>query len=392
MGHTSAESDLEELLAESPADAARRAADSFSLADGDALALYGAGTLGRTTLAGLRAAGVGPVAFADDTPEKRGQMVDGLPVMPPAEIIKRFGARAVFAVTILNPRLSFLEARRRLESHGAERVVSFLSLAWKYPQSLLPHYQYELPQALLLKARGLREAFGVWADDESRRQFVAHLRFRLRADYDALPARSRDIYFPADVPLALGDGATFVDCGAYDGDTLREFLKHVGGRFRAAHAFEPDAENCQKLRAYVSTLDDDVARKVHVHHAGVGARRAVMSFDATGNTGASLAPGGAASVEVVPVDEIVTSNGAPVYVKYDVEGAEGDALRGTEKLIARSRPALAVSVYHLPDDFWRLPLYLRSLPARYSLFLRTHGEDGMDLICYAIPAGAGASS
>jgi FkbM family methyltransferase len=382
---------LEELLAESPADAAQRAADSFSLAAGDALALYGAGTLGRTALAGLRAAGVEPVAFADDTPEKRGRTLDGLPVMPPAEIAERYGARAVFAVTILNPRLSFLGAKRRLEAHGAGRVVSFLSLAWKYPARLLPHYQYELPQDLLAEARGVREAFDVWADDESRRQFVAHLRFRLRADYGALPARSRDIYFPADVPLALGADATFVDCGAYDGDTLREFLRHVGGRFRAVHAFEPDAENCRRLREFVSTLGDGAAHKIHVHHAGVGAARARMSFDATGNTGASLKPGGAAQVEVVPVDEVVEPDGASVYVKYDVEGAEGDALRGTERLIARSRPALAVSVYHLPDDFWRLPLYLKSLPADYRLFLRTHGEDGMDLICYAIPtAGAGA--
>ena len=44
-----------------------------------------------------------------------------------------------------------------------------------------------------------------------------------------------------------------------------------------------------------------------------------------------------------------------------------------------------MSVYHLPDDLWQLPLYIRSLNPDYKLFLRTQGEDGMDAICFAVP-------
>ena len=54
-------------------------------------------------------------------------------------------------------------------------------------------------------------------------------------------------------------------------------------------------------------------------------------------------------------------------------------------MIRRVRPVLAVSVYHRPDDLWRLPPYLKSLGPGYRLFLRTQGEDGMDVICYAVP-------
>ena len=87
-------------------------------------ALYGAGQLGRAMLRKLRAAGVEPVAFADDTPEKQGQVIDGLPVMASKTAAEKFGAQLVFVVTILNPLLNFVTARRRLAELTGARVLS----------------------------------------------------------------------------------------------------------------------------------------------------------------------------------------------------------------------------------------------------------------------------
>src|SRR3954453_11484545 len=78
------------------------------------IVLYGAGNLGRSVLERLRSADVEPVAFVDDTPSKQGKLVDGLQVVSPEEIVPRFGPDTVFAVTILNPALRFLEARENL--------------------------------------------------------------------------------------------------------------------------------------------------------------------------------------------------------------------------------------------------------------------------------------
>lgn len=386
---TSPETELEELLAEDPAGVVARAVEPLrGLETGRRrVALYGAGTLGRQVLERMRRAGVEPAAFADDTPGKQGQEVDGVPVMRPREAAERFGAGLVFVVTILNPALRFAEARARLERETGRPALSFLNLAWKYPAAFLPFYQFELPGEVLRKAGEIRAAFRAFADEESRRQFVAHLRFRLRLDYAALPANSHDDYFPEGLLPELPADAVFVDCGAFDGDTVRRFLAQQRGRFGAVYAFEPDADNFGRLRDYAAGLGEAAAR-VHVFQAGVGDRRTTLRFNATGNMSASLSDEGTVEVEVLPVSEVVRENGAgAVYVKYDVEGAEWEALRGTEDLIRRSLPLLAVSVYHRPDDLWRLPLHLRSLSPAYRLFLRTQGDDGMDVICYAIPAG-----
>src|SRR5688500_7146157 len=95
--------ELDQLLAERPETAGLRAAAQGAFRAGDALVLYGAGTLGRSTLDKLRGLGVEPVAFADDTPEKQGQRIDGLKVVTPKQAVETYGDRIVFAVTIMNP-------------------------------------------------------------------------------------------------------------------------------------------------------------------------------------------------------------------------------------------------------------------------------------------------
>ena len=386
MEANSVERDLDSLLSESPEDASLRASNKFSLEANDSLSLYGAGTLGRTVLDKLRCVGIEPVAFADDTPEKQGQTIEGVPVMTPEGVASKFGKQTVFVVTILNPALSFLEAKRRLKALNGARVVSFLEIAWEYPEAFLPYYQFELPQNVLSKASDIRRAFALWEDDESRRQFVRHLRYRLYLDYEALPKNSKDDYFPVDVVPRLPADTTFVDCGAYDGDTIRQFLRHQENDFNEIFAFEPDENNCAKLRDYVSTLPTDISGRIHIYNAGVGSKRTKMRFNPTGNTSAAFDTSGAAQVDVLPIQEIVTGSRGAIYVKFDVEGAEWEAIEGMQRLIEVKQPRLAVSIYHRTDDLWQLPLYLKSLNPAYRLYLRTQGEDGMDVICYAVSA------
>jgi FkbM family methyltransferase len=387
MKHVDTQAELNDLLSEPYDLAAQRMTQQARAHEtgNELYALYGAGQLGRTVLANLRAAGVEPVAFVDDTRAKQGQIVDGLPVMLPQQAALRHGGRLVFVVTILNPLLNFLTARRRLQELTEARVISFLHLAWRYPESFLPYCQFESPLNVLKKAPDIRRAFQLFADEESRRQFVAHLRFRLQLDHEALPACVPDNYFPPGVLPVLPPDVVFVDCGAYDGDSVRAFLAHQQGRFDRIYAFEPDARNCERLRSYVASLGAD-AERIHVLNVGAGQRREKLRFDPAGNMSSSFSASGAVEVDVLPIDEVVEANGVPVYLKFDVEGAEWEALKGCRRLLERARPLMAISVYHRPDDLWQLPLYIESLGLGYYSFLRTQGEDGADVIAYFLPA------
>jgi len=323
------------------------------------------------------------LAFIDDTPAKQGHLVDGLEVIALTDAVARHPGAAV-VVTMLNQHTNFRAARRVVERHGRE-ALSFAALAWSYPETFLPWLALDLPQRILAAAAEIRAAFDLLADEESRRQLVQHLAFRLRCDYAALPEALPRQYFPIDILPRLPDDTTFVDCGAFDGDTVRAFLAHQGGRFERVHALEPDPASCRRLRSFVDGLDAAVGSKIEVVNAAVGAHRERRRFSATGDEAAAFSSDGSVDVEVLPLLELVDPS-ARLYIKMDIEGAEAEALAGAAPLIRRSRPTLAISVYHRPGDLWQLPLYLNSLSSDYRLFLRTHGEDGTDIVCYALAA------
>jgi FkbM family methyltransferase len=375
---------LEELLSEDPRQAAQRAAAYRSLRGRNVL-LYGAGRLGQSVLEKLRAHDVAVVAFVDDTPAKVGTSIANTRVLSLAEA-SALRDESVLVVSMLNPQSRFDTTRRRLEALGWGTVVSMPELCWAYPEKLLPWLQCELPQTVLAKADSIRRCFALLADHESRRQLVAHLRFRLWCDHAALPEAAADQYFPPDVVPDLPADVVFVDCGAYDGDTLRDFLHRHGERFDGVHAFEPDAASFRRLTHYRDQLGEGLRERLFLHRLALGERHERSRFASTGDAAAALSPTGAEEVEVVPLTEVVAPH-QPMYIKFDIEGAEAAALRGAAPLIRATHPWLAVSVYHRPDDLWDIPVYLRSLVGEYRLLLRTHGEDGMDIICYAVTDG-----
>src|SRR5579862_7903724 len=95
--------ELDELLSEQVSDCERREMEAFERAAGDGahrVVLFGAGGLGRRTLAGLRASGLEPLAFSDNRADLWGTSIDGLEVLEPNEAANKLGATAVFVVTI----------------------------------------------------------------------------------------------------------------------------------------------------------------------------------------------------------------------------------------------------------------------------------------------------
>jgi FkbM family methyltransferase len=371
---------LETLLAKTEAD---YTAPSLSARK---LVLYGAGTLGRSVLKRLRAGGIEPIAFADDTPAKEGTVIDDLEILPPEQIATRFGSDVVFAVTILNPALCFLDAKKRLLERTGREALSLLALARAFPDALMPCLQYDRPAQILGNAPHIRRAFQILSDDRSREEFVAHLNFRLTARYDLLPAKSQPPYFPPGLIGEFSSDCTFVDCGAYDGDTIRQFLQHQRGQFGTIFAFEPDKRNFESLRNYVRSLGTDIASRIHLHHGAVGDHSGEAPFDDTGDMSAAVRPDATGKVKLFALDDVVRSSGSDVYLKFDIEGFEQQALNGARSLLRSQRPAMAVSAYHRPADLWEIPLYLHDLGIGYRLALRTEGDDGMDLVCYALPA------
>jgi len=391
----SARAALDELLAEGCSGAIRREEVTYerlAAPFGSRMVLFGAGGLGRRVLAGIRNYGVEPLAFCDTNAHLWGTTVDGLIVLAPDDAVRRFGESAAFIVTVwgalgkdrMRDRIAHLEAL------GCARALSFLPLVWRYPAGVLPHYGAALPHHVHRDGERVREALALWADDESRMEYLRQIRWRLLGDFDVLSKPVHHaIYFPSDL-YRLRRDEVFVDCGAYDGDTVRLFAREARSEFGSIFAFEPDPVNFEKLSTTLGELPGARPDTVTALRAAVGARNERLRFAASGNAMSAIGENGALEVDVTTLDEALAGS-QPSFIKMDIEGSEPDALDGARHVIREHSPVLAISCYHRQDHLWRIPLQIARLNPNYRFYLRPHDLEMWDLICYAIPL-AGAES
>jgi FkbM family methyltransferase len=386
----SRESELDGILARDPEEVRDWEASLFDQFTGDKrdkLVLCGAGGLGRKILTGLRLVGIEPLCFADNNEALAGQIVEGLRVLAPAEAIRAFRRDAAFVVTAWGAHSKDRLAERKIQwsALGCDTVVSFMPLFWKFPKMYLPHYSCDLPHRVFAQARNVAKAGRLWADDSSRAEFNAQIRWRTQLDFGGLPPPvSGPAYFPRDV-VGLKTDERFVDCGAFDGDTLHDFLTASGGQFETYWGLEPDPANFAKLQSLTNTLDRSVTDRIKLFPIAASDRKEKLRFAAGASPSSTLDPAGDLEVQGERLDSLL-SQMRPSFIKMDIEGAEPSALAGCAGLLSAARPILAVSAYHLQEHLWELPLYLAERLHRYSFFLRPHDLEGWDLVLYAIPA------
>lgn len=358
--------------------------DKLLAESGNRVVLFGAGNLGRKALACLRGVGVEPLAFTDNGQARWGTQVDGVAVLAPKEAAERYGATALFVVTIWSLGHFYPKTRAKLESMGCRRVEPAAALRWKFADKLLPDYCNDLPHKLYEQARAVREAASIWADEFSRREYLNQVRWRALGDQGALSPPVGEKQYFLDSLYRIEEQEVFVDCGAYTGDTAEQVIRR-NAAFGRIVAIEADPKNFHRLTQWMGMLDPFVAARIQAYNFAVGARRGKLHFMASGDDGARLAADGEVVVECIPLDELLAKT-APTFVKMDIEGAELDALEGARRSIKEHRPILAVCVYHKQDDLWRVPLFIRGMDEDYRLYLRPHEGDGKELVCYAVPA------
>ncbi len=383
---------LDELLSEPPNVAAQRRQTAFFDMAGEAseppVVLYGAGGLGRITLKGLKNLGLPPLAFADKRADASTAAIDGVPVLHPAEAVRRYGTEAVFVVTIWNAQTDHQYPVTRDELHrlGAKHVAPALALFWKHPETFLPYYCLDVPERTLAARDDILTMSQQLADDASREVLIRQLRWRLQMDFEALPLPvTGPAYFQSDLLPPRAD-ELFIDCGAYDGDSLREFLPRMQGNVARTIAIEPDPTSYARLEAGAAELPAGTRERVRTLRVAVGRRRRKLRFEGSGLASAHASGLGSIEVDCVPLDEILDGEN-PTLVKMDLEGAEIDALLGGENSIRRAGPSMAICVYHCPDHLWSIPLLLRRMLPQHELYLRPHGYEGWDLVCYAVAPG-----
>lgn len=206
------------------------------------------------------------------------------------------------------------------------------------------------------------------ADDESRKTFVNVVRYKLTGKLQYL----EDAYVNKDELYALLDGdkfETIIDAGAYNGDTVRE-AKAYFPNLKTAYAIEPDSKTFKKLTKY-SEAERDIS--VISINAAVCSENGESSFLSSGNRNSSISSTYSYEHKNMIVRTVTVDGISPErvdYIKYDVEGAEMDALLGSAATIEKFTPTLLISAYHRSGDIYSIINYFSQRYPAYSLYVR----------------------
>jgi FkbM family methyltransferase len=346
--------------------------------------IYGAGGFGRALAREMRRLGMSVRGFIDrrahDLP-----MVDGLPCHAPDDIADHDVEGTGFVNGIMNHATDSADAVRWAARSGFADLV--------FPAQLLAvsgfavdSYWLARPQVILDHLHAIEEFHDGLDDEESRAILSALLAYRMTTDPRHHPPVDRSgAYLPSFLPI-WDRAITFVDAGAYTGDTL-EALLGAGITIEDWIAFEPDPANMHALRATAARQREGLASYT-LFTAGLSDRAEMVSF-ASGSGAASrvlegaVPEGSLTAIQTLSLDDTLRRNGQ-VYVKMDIEGSERRALVGMRECL-KSQPALAISIYHRPDDLWEIPRLVRQLYDRPRLRLRQHGFHAFDTVLYVTP-------
>jgi FkbM family methyltransferase len=359
----------------------RRSEISARIAGRTDVVLFGSGYLGRHVRRDLADLPYCALAYVDNNAALWGTEIDGLEVISPEGAAARFGPDVLWLITIYTNSQVIAQCERL-----GVPWITCAELSWVLPEPHPPSFVFGSPERLADASPVIEKAASVWADADSEVEYRTQVRWRFLLDYDALraPRPTSELYFPGDLIRPRTD-EVFVDCGAFTGDTIDAFVAARGGQFDQIIGVEPDPLNCAALRERVGAWSGPERDRVRIAPVAVGSSRGRLSFEMTGTAGSRVGSG-LETVEVAPLDEILGDT-RPTYIKFDVEGAEHDALVGGAKTISANMPVLAVCLYHRPEDLWDLPLLVQSIRTDYRLYVRRYSDERWETVLYAVPPG-----
>ncbi len=213
--------------------------------------------------------------------------------------------------------------------------------------------------------QSFQRVYELLSDEKSKEVLKKIIEYKITGKIQPLIEASSTPKEAQEEILKLSKDEVYIDAGAYDGDTVNQFIDFTGGEYKKIIAVEPDRKNFKKLNKSVADKDN-----IDTINAAVWSEDKLLNFSDSAGRQSFVSDSGK-EIQGRAIDSIL-NGGAATYIKYDVEGAEKEALLGSHETIQKYSPKLSVALYHRNEDIFELPLLINKLNTSYKLFMRKY--------------------
>lgn len=350
----------------------------------DELVIYGHGNLGAELCGALERTGYSVKYFIDarkptDLDKKALNLQDAAEFISP---------NALIIIAIYDVYREYSLIKRSLEDSGFQNIMSAFDLCvwpelftgWNACPSLSRDIEH-------IPSDQAAEAYSLMSDALSRQTYEDVLRYFITGNTDSFHlCPDEQQYMPDNIYLP-DNGERIVDCGAFNGDTMRAFYSKTAG-WQSYTAIEPDLDNFKNLCLSIQKdLPVRLSERVKAINASVSDETGSAHFQTRGTTSSHIVLDSteAEDVQSVPVIRLDDVMQEPVsLIKMDIEGFEFRALKGAERLIRKNQPLLMICGYHHMSDLWEIPLYMKKILPNHHIFLRNYAGV-IEYVFYAVP-------
>jgi len=181
-------------------------------------------------------------------------------------------------------------------------------------------------------------------------------------------------------------GDVVIDAGACYGDTAIYFAELVGGEGKI-YSFEFSKRSLAILYKNLS-LNKKYQNRIKIIEKPLWSSTGVCVFDNCGGPGNKVVLSNKFQSEkhyTISLDNFVYKEKIKTvdFIKMDIEGAELEALKGSERVLKGDRPTLAICAYHKITDCYNIPKYIESLNLGYRFYFDHYSINNEESVLFA---------
>ena len=220
-----------------------------------------------------------------------------------------------------------------------------------------------LKEHLTERYNDFEKVYSMLEDDISRNTFESVIKYKITGELKYLRECTTTTDEAFENIIKLGTNEIYVDLGAFNGDTVLDFVERTNYSYKEIYALEPNKRNFKKLLKNTENL-----KHTHTFNCAAWSENTTLIFNTGGGRQSQVSNKGI-ETQAVSVDSILNGKKA-TYIKYDVEGAEKKAINGSMQTIKAHSPKLCVAVYHRLFDMIDIPLQIEKINPNYKFYLR----------------------